>query len=70
MKRTAVEEMHDVCACGDWRKSHFMGRGKCGTCGDGNAPPNGPDGCREFRVFKECRMTFQVVITPGRQDAE
>ena len=58
--RTVTEQMHDTCACGDWRKDHFFGRGKCATCGDSRHPA---DGCREFRLFQECRMTFTVVST-------
>lgn len=39
---------HDVCECGDYRKSHTHGLGPCGVCEQGRAPW---DNCTQFRYW-------------------
>lgn len=41
-----MSDPHDVCACGDSRKSHPGGVGPCGYCAQSRAPY---DTCMQFR---------------------
>lgn len=45
---TELSSPHDECACGDYRRQHHdLG---CMVCMHGTRPPDGPDGCRRFRL--------------------
>jgi hypothetical protein len=42
------EDPRDECECGDYRwQHHDLG---CTVCMHGTPPPDGPDGCRRFRL--------------------
>jgi hypothetical protein len=54
---------YDVCECGDYRSSHYDGRGACGICKWSNAPW---DNCRQFRfAYNRDPIPFRPAVEPA-----